>query len=65
MSFLKKFFGTKDEPIKSYDDFWTWFVKNEAAFFTIVKTRKDVEKQFFDKLSPKIDELKDGFFFVT
>ncbi|MEJ8817237.1 DUF695 domain-containing protein [Lacibacter sp. H407] len=65
MSFLKKFFGTKDEPIKSYDDFWAWFVKNEAAFFTIVKTRKDIEKQFFDKLSPKIDELKDGYFFVT
>ena len=65
MSFLKRIFGAKEEPIKSYDEFWAWFLKNEAIFFDVVKNRKDVEKLFFDKLSPKIQDLKDGYFFVT
>ena len=65
MSFLKKFFGTKESPVKSYDDFWAWFIKNEKEFFHVVKTRNNIEKKFFDKLSPKLEELKDGYFFVT
>lgn len=65
MSFLKNFFGKKDEPIKSYDDFWTWFQKNEKDFFNVVKNRKNIEKEFFDKLSPKLEELKDGYFYLT
>ena len=65
MSFLKNIFGKKDEPIKSYDDFWTWFQKNEKDFFNVVKNRKNIEKEFFDKLSPKLEELKDGYFYLT
>ena len=29
MSLLKKLFGSKEEPVKNYADFWNWFVKNE------------------------------------
>jgi hypothetical protein len=65
MSFLKNIFGKKDEPIKSYSDFWTWFQKNEKDFFEVVKNRKEIEKGFFDKLSPKLGELKDGYFYLT
>ncbi len=65
MSFLKNIFGKKDEPIKSYSDFWTWFQKNEKDFFDVVKNRKDIETDFFNKLSPKLEELKDGFFYLT
>jgi Family of unknown function (DUF695) len=65
MSFLKNFFGKKDEPIKSYSDFWTWFQKNEQDFFAVVKNRKEIEKGFFDKLSPKLGQLKDGYFYLT
>lgn len=65
MSFIKNIFGKKDEPIKTYSDFWNWFQKNEKTFFNVVKTQKDIEKGFFDKLSPKLDELKDGYFYVT
>ena len=42
MSFLKNIFGKKDEPINSYNDFWTWFQKNEKDFFAIVKNHKDI-----------------------
>ena len=65
MSFLKNIFGKKEDTIKSYDDFWNWFQKNEKIFFNVIKHHKNIEKDFFDKLSPKLKELKDGFFYLT
>lgn len=65
MSFLKNIFKAKEEPIKSYSEFWDWFQKNEAVFFKVVKNHKDIEKGFFDELSPKLGELKDGFFYLA
>lgn len=65
MSFIKKIFGKKDPPIKSYIDFWNWFQENEKIFFNVVKSNKNFEKDFFDKLSPKLSELKDGYFYLA
>ena len=65
MSLLKTIFGKKEQKIKSYDDFWTWFQSNEQKFYDIVKSGKNLEKGFFDKLSPKLGELKNGYFFLT
>jgi hypothetical protein len=65
MNFLKKIFNKKDDPIKSYSDFWTWFQMNENDFHAVVKNKEDIEKRFFDKLSPKLGELKDGYFYLT
>jgi len=65
MSFFKSIFKTKDETPKSHADFWTWFQKKERDFFNVVKNGKDIEKGFFDKLSSKLGELKDGYFYLT
>ena len=65
MSFLKNILSKKDEPIKSYSDFWNWFQNNEKTFFNVVKSQKDIEKGFFDKFSSKLAELKDGYFYLT
>jgi Family of unknown function (DUF695) len=65
MSLLKKMFGKKDEPINSYSDFWNWFQNNEKTFHHVVKQHKNIEKEFFDIISPKLLELKEGFFFLT
>ena len=65
MNFLKNIFAKKDEPIKSYEDFWTWFQKNEKSFFKVVKEKGNIEKDFFDKLSPKLAEIKNGIFYLT
>ena len=65
MSLLKNLFGKKEESIKSNEDFWNWFEKNEKQFFDVVKQDKNIEKGFFDKLSPKLNELKEGFFYLT
>lgn len=65
MSFIKNIFRKKETPIKSYSDFWNWFQANEKRFFNVVKNHEDIEKDFFDKLSPKLSELKDGYFYLT
>jgi hypothetical protein len=65
MSFLKKILGKKDKPIHTYDQFWDWFGKNAAIFHKVVKDKGNIEKDFFDKLSSKLDEIKDGFLYLT
>lgn len=65
MNFLKNIFNKSEAPIQSNQEFWNWFVKNEKSFFNTVKEYTDIEKKFFDKMSPKLAELKDGFFFLT
>lgn len=58
-------FGKKDEPIKNYSDFWIWFQKNERVFFNVGKSRQNIEKGFFDQLSSKLAEIKEGYFYLT
>lgn len=65
MRLFKNIFKKKSEPIKSYQDFWVWFQENEKSFYKVVKNHKNIEKDFFDKISPKLDELKEGFFYLT
>ncbi|MEL6866995.1 MAG: DUF695 domain-containing protein [Bacteroidota bacterium] len=65
MSFLKNLFGKKDPPIRSYADFWNWFTEHQATFYGIVKNKGDIRHQFFGKLTPKLEELRDGYFFLT
>jgi len=65
MNVIKSIFSKKDEPVISYKDFWNWFKKNEKNFFKVLKEEGNVEKEFFNKLSPKLDELKDGFYFLA
>ncbi len=65
MSFIKSLFGIKDDAINSYQDFWNWFSKNQKKFFRTVKHHNNIEVDFFDKLSPKLEELKEGYYFVT
>lgn len=65
MNFLKKIVNKKKESIKTYDDFWSWFNINAETFYKVVKNHKRIEKDFFDPLSSKLNQLKDGFFFVA
>jgi len=66
MNFLKNIFSpTLDEPIKSNEDFWNWFERNEKKFHEVIKQHKNIDSDFFSKLSPKLDELKDGIWFLA
>jgi hypothetical protein len=50
---------------KSYQDFWSWFQKNEKAFFRVVKEENQIEKLVFNELSPQLDKVKDGIFYLA
>jgi hypothetical protein len=65
MSFLKNLLGKEDQKINSYADFWSWFQSNEKSFHKVIKNHRNIEKNFFDKISPKLAELKDGFFYLA
>jgi hypothetical protein len=65
MSFFDRILPKKDAPALSYHDFWNWFSKHEKSFHRVVKGKGDVENKFFRKLSPKLDQLKEGFAFLT
>ncbi len=51
--------------ITSYQDFWGWFQKHQLTFHSVVKSKDNIEKSFFDELGPKLDELRPGFYFLT
>lgn len=65
MNFIKALFNKKEERINSYADFWAWFLSHEREFYEIVKEKKNIVSDFFDKLSPRLHELKDGYFFLA
>lgn len=65
MSLMKNIFGKKDQPITSYEEFWKWFEINEKKFYKIVQEAENVESQFFEVLTEKLQELREGFFFLT
>ncbi len=65
MRFLTSLFKRKTQPLKSYADFWKWFVQNEQKFYNVVKDQGAIKKVFFSKLEPKLKELKDGFWFLV
>lgn len=65
MSFLKNIFNKKEEPILTVNDFWNWFVANEKAFYNVLKKGQNIEVDFFNKLSPKLEQLKDGIYFLA
>ena len=68
MNFFKKLFKKESlTPIESYQDFWNWFVENEKNFHKIVKQggSENITTGFFDVIAPKLDELKEGIWYLT
>jgi hypothetical protein len=57
MKFLRNLLG-KDKSIDTYQDFWDWFAQHERSFFNVVAENGDFEKDFFDKVSPKLTQLR-------
>ncbi len=49
----------------TYADFWVWFKKEERTFFKVIKEKGDIEKVFFEVLSPKLAQIKEGIFYLT
>jgi hypothetical protein len=65
MSFVNKSDSQQENTIASYADFWQWFVQHEKEFFQVVKNHNDVAENFFEKLAPKLQALREGFYYLT
>jgi Family of unknown function (DUF695). len=65
MSFLKNLFSKEDQAIRSHEDFWAWFQKNEKSFYNVVRMKGNFERDFFDIVSPKLLQLRDGLFLLS
>jgi hypothetical protein len=65
MGFVKSILGIKGKPIQNCSDFWKWFAENERKFFKEVQSGQNIEKYFFNKLSEKLEELRDGYFYLV
>lgn len=68
MSFFKKLFQKKEteKPIKTYKDFWDWFIDNEKKFHSVVESGDSARysAEFFDVIAPKLDQLKEGIWYL-
>ncbi len=65
MSFFKKLFGKKSQPVNSYAAFWAWFQENAATFFPVVKRMGNIQRDFFAHVSPKLMALHEGYYLLT
>ncbi len=65
MSFLKTIFGKKEEPIKTYADFWQWFQKHELDFYKAIRSQENIEEEFIEVISPKLQELNQSLYFLA
>lgn len=50
-----------------YHGFWNWFLTKEQGFYEVVKNggQEAIEKDFFDHIAPKLDEINEGYYFLT
>lgn len=69
MGIFDKFFGKneakKEAEVKTYQDFWDWFLTKEKDFFEVIKTQNNIESDFFDNIAPKLKEINGGFYFLA
>ncbi|GGZ32468.1 hypothetical protein GCM10007049_27450 [Echinicola pacifica] len=65
MGIFRNLLGAKDTPIKSNEDFWIWFQNNEKNFLKVIKNQGNIERDFFNKLSSKLNQLRDGYWFLA
>lgn len=65
MNSKRELFTHDPETFRRNEHFWAWFQENEKDFHRVVKAHEHIEKDFFDKLSPKLAELREGYYFLT
>lgn len=65
MAFLKNLFNKKESSVQSNSEFWEWFSANEKSFAKAIKKADNIEKEFFNKIAPKLNQLKEGVWFLA
>ena len=63
--YLAKLRGKKDKQIQTNQEFWTWFADHEKAFHHVIKSRGDIERDFFNPIADKLNALRPGYLFLA
>jgi len=56
---------SREEAINDPAGFWVWFKQHEQKFHKAVKSGKEIERDFFNHLSPRLNQLHKGIYYVT
>lgn len=65
MKFLRRMFPSKYENIVTHEDFWDWFLAHNKKFWKAVHDGEKLEEVFFDTMMSKLNQIKDGIYFLT
>ncbi|MFN5983214.1 MAG: DUF695 domain-containing protein [Fluviicola sp.] len=65
MGIFSNLLGKKEVKINSYSDFWNWFQTKQHQFYSAINAQENIEKDFFNPLGEKLNELREGFFFLA
>ena len=51
----------------AYTTFWQWFQQHQQHFYHIVDqgSKTEIERDFFDRLTPELEKVHSGIFFLT
>lgn len=58
-------FPSKHENIATNTDFWDWFSVNQKKIWKAIHDGEKIEEVFFDKMMSKLNQVKDGVYFLT
>lgn len=65
MRFFKRLFGKKEAAIATYASFWAWFQEHEQSFAAVVRNKGNIQRKFFDPVTPRLRAIREGFFMLT
>ena len=68
---FKKLWGSQKQKTpeneNAYTAFWQWFQQHQQHFHHIVNqgSKTEIERDFFDRLTPELEKVHSGIFFLT
>lgn len=55
----------KNNEKESFQNFWYWFLKHEKEFFETLQNNINIDFNFFNKITPKLNEIHSGIYVQT
>lgn len=65
MKFLRRMFPSKYENIVTHKDFWDWFTIHQKKLWKTIYNGEKIEEVFFDTMMSKLNQIKDGIYFLA
>lgn len=65
MNWLKNLTKKKEVHISSNSEFWEWFSDLQQAFYKVIQSNKNVERDFINPFSSAIKQLNPSFYFLA